>query len=27
MTYIDSQGVQHTMEYQVLADGGCSLRW
>lgn len=21
MTYLDSQGVQHTMEYQVLADG------
>jgi hypothetical protein len=21
MTYLDSKGVQHTMEYQVLADG------
>lgn len=21
MTYVDSKGVQHTMEYQVLADG------
>lgn len=24
MTYIDSQGVKHTMQYEVLADG-CSM--